>query len=308
MPARLGWERWRFGHDVLAPLFLSLVFGHSILIGGDLRPLAMQVMWVGVLAAAFALFVWHRVLKPAALARRPYEVVGVKEEAPGVWTVALAPPAGEKRFDYLPGQFQFLTLERGRGLPREEHHFTVSSSPTLPDVVTSTIKELGDFTATVKETRVGDRAVVDAPYGRFSYLHHPDERALCFVAGGIGITPIMSMLRHLRDTKSELAATLFYGNHDASQIVFRDELEELARGERPRLRLVHVLADPPEGWTGERGRIDAAVLRKYLPDDLSAFGFYLCGPSGLVSSTVKNLRRLGVAYSRIHVEIFSFLD
>lgn len=219
-------------------------------------------------------------------------------------TVKLAPPQGGPVYDYLPGQFQFITFFRDRGLPVEEHHWTISSSPTQKGYVTSTIKSLGDFTATIKDTRPGDTAAVHAPFGRFSYALHPEEKDLVFTAGGIGITPLMSMLRHMRDTRDTRSVLLLYGNPDADRIVFRDELEHIGAGEHPRLRVVHVLSDPGENWTDERGAIDGEKIEKYCGRDLSGKVFYVCGPPPLIEGVVSALQERGVSHRRIRVEFF----
>lgn len=205
---RLNYETWRAIHNVVALVFLPLAFFHSWKAGGDLQLPAMRVLWVMLFTAAAAAYFWHRVARPLGLHHKPYTVTDVLKEADGVWTIALAPSAGAARFDFWPGQFHFLTFRRAAQLPVEEHHWTIASSPTEAGVLRSTIKESGDFTATIGETKPGDTAVVYGPFGRFSYVLHPEERVLVFIAGGIGITPIMGMLRHMRDTHAERSVTL----------------------------------------------------------------------------------------------------
>jgi predicted ferric reductase len=207
----------------------------------------------------------------------------------------------------LPGQFQFVTLFRGRGLPVEEHHFTISSSPSEPGYHASTIKESGDFTITIGQTRVGDTAAIHAPFGRFSYVLYPQARDLVFIAGGIGITPLMSSLRHMGDTQAERRVLLLYSNKTESDIVFREELarmeEEMGRG--PKLQVVHVLSRPEEAWPGEKGHLDREKLARLCGERLGTASFFLCCPPPLIHSLVPILRDLAVADSRIHFEYFS---
>ena len=221
---KLNYQTWRFVHNLGALVVFPLAFFHSWNAGGDFALLPMKVFWAVLFAAAAAAFAWHRLVRPILLRRCPYEVTGVLEEAEGVWTITLAPPKGTSRFDFLPGQFHFLTFHRAPNLPVEEHHWTISSSPTTDGVLASTIKESGDFTASIGKTKPGDTALVDGPFGRFSYALHPDEREIVFIAGGIGITPLMSMLRHIRDTRANRTVTLLYANTSERDIVFRDEL------------------------------------------------------------------------------------
>jgi predicted ferric reductase len=304
----LSFEGWRGAHDVIGPLLLVAAFTHSIVVGDDLHWTPLGALWVLLLAMAVALFAWHRLLRPRMLARHPWTVTAVEEEADGVHTLRLAPPEGEERYRYLPGQFHFLTLKRGRDLAEEEHHFTISSSPTQGREVTSTIKNLGDFTSTIGLTRPGDKAVVQGPFGRFSYVLHPGDKDLVFVAGGIGITPLMSMLRHMRDTGATIPVTLFHANANQAEMVFRKELEAMHGGNAPQLGYVPVLSHPGEGWQGETGHIDADMVRRHCGDDLAGKTFYLCGPPGLVAALKKALAGLDVPDSRMRLEIFSFLD
>jgi len=306
-PLRLSFERWRILHDALFPAIIILAFLHSRFIGMDFSSAVLRGLWVGMLALALVVFIYHRFVRPLLLDRHRYRVVAVRQETNNVWTVTLAPPKGERRYAYLPGQFQFITFHRGRGLPEEEHHWTISSSPTEKTSVSSTIKELGDFTATIGQTKPGDTATIHAPFGRFSYVLHPDERDLVFIAGGIGITPLMGMLRHMRDTKAALPVLLLYANKDEGEICFKKELVAIEKGRYPRLKVVHVLSSPATGWKGETGRIDRERIEQYCGKDIGKKAFYICGPPGLLEATIATLRALGVPDGRMHIEIFSFL-
>ncbi|MDZ7831583.1 MAG: ferric reductase-like transmembrane domain-containing protein [Desulfobacterales bacterium] len=305
---KLQFEAWRLIHDILAPVLIVMAFTHSLVAGDDLQHPLMRGLWIALLIIALGLYVWHRFIRPISLKKRPWQVVDVTSEAPNVWTVKLSPPEGGRVYDYLPGQFQFITFYRGRGLPVEEHHWTISSSPMEKNFVSSTIKALGDFTATIKDTRPGDKAAVQGPFGRFSHVLHPGETDLVFVAGGIGITPLMSMLRYMRDKKENRSVLLLYGNPNTEQIAFRREIEEIEAGGTPRLKVVHVLSTPEEDWSGERGHIDAEKITRYCGPDLSGKTFYVCGPPPLVTGVVNALLNMGVAHRQIRIEIFSFLD
>jgi len=306
-PLRLSFERWRILHDTLFPAIIVLAFLHSSFIGMDFKSAVLRGLWVGMLALALLVFIYHRFVRPLLLDHHRYRVVAVRQETNNVWTVTLAPPKGERRYAYLPGQFQFITFHRGRGLPEEEHHWTISSSPTVKGSVSSTIKELGDFTVTIGQTKPGDTATIHAPFGRFSYVLHPDERDLVFVAGGIGITPLMGMLRHMRDTKAAIPVLLLYANKDEGEICFKKELAAIEKGRNPKLKVVHCLSGPAQGWKGETGRIDRERIERYCGKGIGKKAFYICGPPGLLEGTIATLKALGVPDGRMHIEIFSFL-
>ena len=198
-----------------------------------------------------------------------------------------------------------MSVMRPPNLPVEEHHWTISSSPTTPGVLCSTIKESGDFTASIGKTKPGDTALVDGPFGRFSYMLHPDERELVFIAGGIGITPLMSMLRHLRDTRAERSVTLLYANTSEADIVFHDELADMERGGVIPLKVVHVLSKPSDAWQGERGRLDEDKIKRLSGPELTGRAFYVCAPPELMNLTIRTLRKADVPAARIHFERFN---
>jgi predicted ferric reductase len=301
-------ERWRLIHDILGPTILILIFFHSWFAGNDLRLDIMKILWIIIFGFTLAVYMFHRFIRPKLLKNNPYRVSDVKSEADDVWTIKLKPADGSSVFNYAPGQFQFITFYRDRQLPVEEHHWTISSSPAQKNYISSTIKALGDFTSTIGQTRVGDTASVQGPFGRFSYLYHPEEKNLVFLAGGIGITPLMSMLRHMRDTKSNHFVVLIYGNEDEHQIIFREELSQIETGGYPKLNVFHVLHNPPARWTGETGYINKEKIQKFGGEKLHEKIFYVCGPPPMVGSIIKSLKQLGVPDRQIRMEVFSFLD
>jgi predicted ferric reductase len=193
----------------------------------------------------------------------------------------------------------FLALKRA-GRKSEEHPFTISSSPTTEPPMTVTVKQSGDFTNTIGETKPGDVAFVEAPFGRFSYAY-AEAKAFLFIAGGVGITPIVSMLRALRDTGDERPAVLIWGNKTESDIFFRDDLAAMA----PRVRVVHVLSHPNDSWLGPKGYVIDDIIQEFAADILATAEVYLCGPPPMMKSVSTALRSLGVPKRRIHTERFS---
>ena len=298
----LDFQRWRLGHNS-APIILVLVFVHSWILGYYVQDTPMQTLWVVLLGAAVVAYVMHKVVWPLRRKANLWNVRSVKQETHNAWTLEIEPPEGTEPLEYEPGQFQFLTLYRGDDrYDGEEHHFTISSSPTSGPTHTSTIKVAGDFTSTIGETKDGDKAMVQAPFGRFSYtLNEPGDRFL-MIAGGIGITPLMSNLRHMRDVGLDVDVTLLYANDTEADIVFREELDEIAAGEKPRFRVVHVLSE--EDWDGRTGRVDRDLIADAVGDDLSRHMVYLCGPEDMMNELMPVLEDMGVTPDRLYNERF----
>jgi len=122
-------------------------------------------------------------------------------ETHDVTTLVLS-PEHDSGFSYLPGQCMFLT-PLSHEVPREEHPFIISSSPAVRKVISATIKASGEFTRQAGCLSQGDRVLVDGPYGNFSFLARSYTSRFVFIAGGVAVTPLMSMLRFLRDTSDK---------------------------------------------------------------------------------------------------------
>jgi predicted ferric reductase len=299
----LEYERWRAWHNVLVVGVLVLGFVHSLRMG-DLRAWPMRLVWSGLFGAAMLAYGYHRFFSPYRGRRHPFEVVEVRRETHDVCTLKLRPTEACRSNGHLPGQFHFITLYR-HGLPIEEHPFTISSGPAAGGSLASTIKESGDFTRTIMKTAVGDRVAVRGPFGRFSHVLHPDEDDLVFIAGGVGITPLMSMLRSMRDTGDWKDVLLIDGNRTEDDIIFGQELREMAGGPCSSLKVVHVLSHARGAWQGERGHIDRDLILRHASERLDAKAFYICGPPAMAGPVIASLSELGVPPHRIHTERFA---
>jgi predicted ferric reductase len=298
---RLRYETWRNVHNAVAFTLLALAFLHSWTLGNDFESLAATAVWTALPLIACGAWLSGRFARPRLLGRTPHRVVAVTREAPRVWTVTLEPSGGPP-LKYAPGQFQFLRLHGG-AVPDEEHPFSIASSPSPKGLLSLTIKECGDFTATVGNIKPDDVATVHGPFGRFSHVFHPAADDLVFVAAGVGITPLMSMLRHMRDRREARRVLLVYANRGETDIVFRGELEAIESGGFPALRVLHVLSQPPAGWAGPAGRLDVESLRS-LCGGFSGKTFFLCCPPLMMSGLIRGLRRAGVGPGRIHADYF----
>ena len=170
--------------------------------------------------------------------------------------------------------------------------------------VAITIRELGDFTSTVKEVRPGQRAYLDGPYGAFSVDRHRAP-GYVLIAGGVGITPMMSMLRTLADRGNDQPLLLIYANNAWEDVIFREELEEL--NQRLDLTIVHVLGQPPAGWPGESGRVTEETLKRHLPANRNSRDYFICGPDGMMDAVERALTDLGVSLAYIHSERYNFV-
>ncbi len=296
----IEYDRWRRWHVTLAVVGLSAALVHVHGSGSYLSTPTDRVLWSALGAFWLGLFAYVRIYRPFRLRRRPWRVSSVRPECTGTWTLELAPESGQP-FHYRPGQFAWLSL-RASPFAMREHPFSFSSTPTRPGQVAFTIKELGDFTSRIGEIQPGELAYVDGPYGSFGIDRHPDANGYVFIAGGVGIAPLISMLRALADRGDSRPKWLFYGNRVLQRVVFREEIDALAADIG--LNVQHVLLEPPDGWSGETGYIDRDVLARHLPEQRVGFQYYVCGPSPMIRLAEQALTELGVPLRNIHSEIF----
>jgi predicted ferric reductase len=298
---RLRHETWRHLHNIAAFLLLGLAFLHSLALGDDFETKAARIVWTALALVAWSAWFYGRLARPWLLGRNCYRVVSIVPETPQVWTLTLKPGVN-RPLQYAPGQFQFLRLH-GRSVVAEEHPFSIASSPSPGGLINVTIKECGDFTATIGRIRPGDLATVNGPFGRFSHVFHPNSDDLVFVAGGIGITPLMSMLRYMRDRQEPRRVLLVYANRGMDDIVFRSELESIESSRFPALTTIHILSQPPGNWVGATGRLDTASLRS-LCSGFSGKAFFICCPPLMASALIRGLKSAGVGPERIHADYF----
>ncbi|HEX5755462.1 MAG TPA: ferredoxin reductase family protein, partial [Arenimonas sp.] len=299
-PLRIEYDRWRRLHVLVAVAAMVAAVWH---IQGSAYYLAdpgKHALWTVLALSWIGLLLYVRLWRPWRLRRQPWTVESVTRERGRSWTLRLRPQSGAV-FDYAAGQFAWLTL-RASPWSLREHPFSFASAPTRNGHVEFTVKELGDFTSRIGEIQPGDTAFVDGPYGSFGIEHTPDARGAVFLAGGVGIAPIISQLRTLADRGDARPLWLFYGNRSWDRVVFREEIDALAT--RLDLTVVHVLSEPPADWTGERGFITPDVLARHLPTDSTGLHAFVCGPTPMIRLVERGLGALGMPLARVHSEIF----
>jgi predicted ferric reductase len=260
-----------------------------------------RALWIGLSIFWICLLLYVRVIKPLFILRRPYVVSEVRAERGDSWTLVMQPQR-HPGFRFTPGQFGWLTIW-GRPFKITAHPFSFSSSAEVTDGhVEMTIRNLGDMTSRIHEVPVGRRVYLDGPYGAFTIGNPADMHVL--IAGGVGITPMMSMIRTLADRGDKRPVILIYGSKDWESIMFREELDALEA--RLDLRVVHVLSNPPAGWKGEEGRINPEIMKRHLPPPYADHEYFICGPNPMMDAIENALGEMHVPMSKYHSERYSF--
>ncbi len=299
---RIRYEIWHFTHILLAVIAVVAGIFHMIGWGYYLGDPRKRVLWIVLPIFWIALLLYVRIVKPLFILRRPYMVNEVRTERGNSWTLVMQPHR-HPGFRFTPGQFGWLTIWGGP-FKITGHPFSFSSSAEVTDGhVEMTIRNLGDLTSRIHEVPVGRRVYIDGPYGAFTIGNPADMHVL--IAGGIGITPMMSMIRTLADRRDKRPVILIYGSMDWESITFREELEELRS--RLDLKVVYVLLNPPAGWKGEKGYINAEIMKRHLPPSYRDHEYFICGPNPMMDAVEKALSELHVPTSKYHSERYSFV-
>jgi predicted ferric reductase len=301
----LSYEWWQATHGLLAVIVVLFALLHASLVGYYVTGLLRRVVYDGYIGTLILLLVWIRLVSPLIRLRRPWRVVRVDADRGGTSTLVIE-PVGHQGFRFDPGQFGWIAVGRSP-FAITQHPFSFSSSADPPPggPVAMTIKAAGDFTKTVPDVTPGTRVYLDGPHGVFS-MDRRQAPGYVFIAGGVGVTPLYSMLLTMREREDVRPVTLFYASATWDDVVFRDELAELSES-MPNLRVVHVLERPPEGWTGESGYITPDVLRRHLPSQYRRYEDLICGSSAMMDAMEKALTGAGVPFRQVSTERFDMV-
>ena len=199
-------------------------------------------------------------------------------------------------FSYEAGQY--IMAKMGTALFR---FFSISSSPTETGYIEFTTRMTGsDYKNALDQLKAGDTIHISGPFGRFTYK--PEYKKIVFLSGGIGITPIRSIMKYVSDKKIDTDIVLLYGNKNEEGIVFKKDLDEISIGKN--MKVIHVLSDPGPAWTGYRGYITKDIIAKEVPDYLER-QFYNVGPPGMVAALTKTLEDMNIPKENIILENFA---
>ena len=225
-------------------------------------------------------------------------VLAVIDETPEIRTFRFARPPG---FDFQAGQFLTVRVQaEGRALTR---CYSVSSPPHASGYLEISVKRQGTVSGLLHATlRPGTMLALRRPAGPFVYPSG-DDRPMVLLAGGIGVTPLLSMLRHAVAADPARPVTLLYSVRSPSELAFADDLSLLAR-RHPQARLVVTITGKTAVDMYRHGRIDATLLRQAVPD-LQGSLFFMCGPLPMIDGLRTLLAQLGVPPSQIHAEAFA---
>jgi predicted ferric reductase len=293
---RLSYETW-FGIHLYAYLAIALAFLHQLFVGADFvhDPVA-RGFWIALYVVTFGLLLVFRVGHPIVRSlHHDLRVANVVQEAPGIISIYVTGRDLE-RLPVASGQYfvwRFLTRDGWwKGNP-----FSISAAPN-GQYLRTTVKALGDWSDQLQRLRVGTRVFFEGPYGTMTGARR-SKRGVLLIAGGVGITPLRSLVEDLPANAGDLA--VIYRARSERDVIFRKELDTLAR---LRGAVVHYrLGHRPR--PGEPDPLGPAGILAVAPD-VALRDVYLCGPRSMMEGVRRALRRLSVPDAQIHWERFDY--
>lgn len=303
-------------HNVvsIAAILVTLHVYHAAATQESLMRMRLIVAWAGV---ALLFYVWHKFIRPLAGVIPGWRVARVEAIAPDVVEIGLTRPGLENtsadglamapgvscRTAWKPGQFAYLrVLSSVTGL--EEHPFTIASPPggVFPAFV---IKRVGNYTGRLANLKPGERVIMDGPYGVFTPAmpERAEGAPLIFIAGGIGITPFLSVLKEWSSSRIQGDVALLWCVRRAEDFLYRDFFESLSAAQ-PRFRFVPVVTGAPEAG-GVALSIGSALESLCPPHQRRQAKVYICGPEGMRLWAMGHLASLGFLRRHLHCEAFS---
>ena len=224
---------------------------------------------------------------------------------------------GKRSLDYEAGQYAFFDIGRVSNDPKGPiRHFTITSSPTENFIMLSTRIRDTPYKKRLSSLEEGVKVKVRGPQGKF-VLDEDYSKPAIFLSGGIGVTPFRSMIKYSTDKQLPVKIIMFDSNRDEKNILYKNEFDAFTNSNK-NLRIIYTISEEESGreqeqisssnqWDGERGRIDEAMLTKYLSDDdMKNSIFYTCGPPSMLKAMQKLLQDdLQIPKERIKIEEFT---
>jgi predicted ferric reductase len=297
---RLSFHRWWPIHRSAAILIITAFWVHVLSVSDTFDQKLPKMLAFCAIGICALLFFWIRT-RPLRSHRKTFRVAAVEPAAEDAVRLKIVPKS-RKMPAYMPGQFSFITFLSSH-ISTEEHPFTIASSPTTASFLEFIVRTTGDWTGKLNHLRPGDKVVIHGPFGHFSHLRLSAKKEIIMIAGGIGITPMLSMLRYMADYDDQRKITLIWSNKTQKHIIRPQEIQNL-EARLKGLRIFHVLTRDPE-FSGEKGRLDRLKLKKLISDCSISSAIFLCGPNQMMKEVHNALVSLGFQKRMIFMERFS---
>lgn len=242
---------------------------------------------------------------PIPVTERKYLLSEKKDETPDVLILKFMPEDGQP-CPFAPGMFMMISGADSTGKKYVARAFSIASDPSTPGMEFMVIKEPrhGDHIGKSHfvDAKIGDVFYLKGPNGQFRFDPSTNKK-VAFIAGGTGLAPFTSMVRHIKVTNSQNDAILFYSTRYPTEIIWKDELSSYLTNPGIRMVITVTRPQPGDGWTGQTGHIDANMVRKYSPDFMER-AFYICGPLEFVKAIKEALTSLNIPTNKVFADVW----
>ncbi|MFO7714665.1 hypothetical protein [Desulfosarcina sp.] len=298
----LAFHIWAPFHRITGLLIATLLIVHVLNVSETFTHEGQPRLAVFIAAGLFSMvWIWVRTSWLRSR-RRPWVVSQVERTGADCTRVDLE-PSTPFPLAYAPGQFAIASF-RSAHISPEPHPFTFSSTPSRPEMLQFTIRACGDWTREVQSLQPADRVFLQGPFGRTGHLFLKPDRELIMIAGGIGITPMLSMLRFMADNGDSRPTTLIWSNRSKKHVVFADEMDFLA-DRLTGLRYIPIFTRSTEQGI-RTARLNRTSLGLFLEGCGRGSAIFLCGPPPMMTRMKADLKMLGFPRRSIFTEIFGF--
>jgi predicted ferric reductase len=290
---KLPYQIWLLTHKFLGVAFFFAGL-HILLINSDVsRDPFLRYYLLTFVALGLIAFVYRTLLGSILIRKFSYHVDAVNVVGQNVIELVMRPVG--VRMDYQPGQFVFIRFlySGDSSITTEPHPFSISSSPS-DDFLRLSVKALGDFSQSLMNLKPGAIAEIEGAYGKFSYQNYANQNQI-WIAGGIGITPFLSMARSLSATGPHV--DLYYSVKSATEFVDFDALSQIVPLRAQQFRVIPFVAD-------DKGFLTADYIEKQS-EGLAGKDIFICGPPGMMKAMRTQLRAKGIPNRMIHSEEFA---
>lgn len=295
--SRLKYQNWKFTHEFLGLVFIIAVL-HIFLVRTDAsRDYIFNGYYIFttiVASIGIASFIYSFIIRNSAARHKTYRVKDIQEIG-DVHRITFSPENSENdALKYKSGQFVFLRFFNKK-VGIEQHPFSIASTSDDPELRVY-VKKLGDYTNGLRHLKIGDKASIEGPYGKFNYEYNESGLDQIWIAGGIGITPFIGMVQDLdKDMKNKV--TLYYAVNAEKELLELERFKSIEHNNK-NFRIIP--------WIKDKGGFLNADIIKEHSGNLHNKEFYICGPPGMKSSLTKGLTDSGVEKNMIIMEDFAF--
>lgn len=228
------------------------------------------------------------------------EIEEIIDETPKVKAFRCKIPKGTE-IKFYSGQFFMVSIDADK--EKIKRAYSIASSPSQKDYIEIGLDKVGKFSAKLFDAKPGDTLIFKGPYGKF-YFAEEMENNLILIGGGVGITPLMSIVRLCNDKNLSNRIRLIYSVRTPEDIIYKDELEKI-KNESTSFDYSITITRPEHhhNWQERTGRINEEMLKETI-EDVNGSLFFICGPNEFVKAKIEMLKKLGAAKEQIRTDVW----